>query len=44
MTAVLPIQKAGVDPAWRDHLTSLGAAWAAILLIFHRDAGDIVPI
>jgi exosortase A len=47
MTAVLPIEKASVTPereAWRTHLAALGAAWAAILLIFPRDAGDIASI
>jgi exosortase A len=47
VTAVLPIEKAGAGPAeegWRTHLAGLGAAWAAILLLFHRDAADMVSI
>jgi exosortase A len=47
MTALLAIKRAGVDPAergWRGHLAGLGAAWASILLLFHRDAADMVSI
>jgi exosortase A len=47
MTAVLPIEKASIAPereTWRAHLAGLGAAWAAILLIFHRDTADIASI
>jgi exosortase A len=43
----MPIEKAGVDPAeqgWRTHLAGLGAAWAAILFLFHRDTADMVSI
>jgi exosortase A len=29
---------------WRAHLAGLGLAWAAILALFHRDAGDIAAI
>ncbi|WP_129792845.1 exosortase A [Sphingosinicella sp. CPCC 101087] len=29
---------------WSRHLAALGLAWAAILLILHRDAGEIVAI
>ncbi|HEX8238407.1 MAG TPA: exosortase A [Allosphingosinicella sp.] len=42
MTAVLPIVRA--DPlaqAWRTHLVALGAAAAAIVLLFARDALDM---
>ncbi len=45
MTAVLPIVRA--DPfarAWRAHLAALGAAMAAILLLFGRDAADMATI
>jgi exosortase A len=45
MTAVLPIVRA--DPlaqAWRNHLVALGAAAAAILLLFAGDALDMVRI
>jgi exosortase A len=47
MTAVLPIHQAGAagaEQGWRTHLTGLAAAWSAILLLFHRDAADIVSI
>jgi exosortase A len=46
MTAVLPIAKA--EPAtaagWREHGLVLAALWAALLLLFRRDAADIVGI
>lgn len=45
MTAVLPIVRA--DPlasAWRSHLLALGAASAAILLLFARDSADMAGI
>jgi exosortase A len=45
VTAVLPIVRA--DPlarAWRSHLAALGAATAAILLLFARDAADMAAI
>jgi exosortase A len=45
MTAVLPIVRA--DPlaqAWRSHLAALGAAIAAILLLFAGDAADMATI
>jgi exosortase A len=45
MTAVLPIVRA--DPlacAWRSHLVALGAAAAAIGLLFARDAVDMAEI
>ncbi|MGZ8285388.1 MAG: exosortase A [Allosphingosinicella sp.] len=45
MTAVLPIVRA--DPraqAWRLHLVALGAAAAAILLLFARDALDMARL
>jgi exosortase A len=45
MTAVLPIVRA--DPlarAWRWHIVALASAWAAILLLFARDAVDMARI
>ncbi|MET1113182.1 MAG: exosortase A [Allosphingosinicella sp.] len=45
MTAVLPIVRA--DPlaqAWRSHLVALGAAAAAILLLFARDLLDMADL
>jgi exosortase A len=45
MTAVLPILRSG--PAalgWRTHLTALGAAWTAILLLFAGDAAAMAAI
>jgi exosortase A len=46
MTAVLPIVKA--EPAtaagWREHCVGLAALAAAILLLFRKDAADIVGI
>lgn len=45
MTAVLPIARA--DPlahAWRPHLAALASAWAAILLLFARDAADMATL
>ncbi len=45
MTAVLPIVRAGpLGRAWRAHLAALGAAMAAILLLFARDAADMATI
>jgi exosortase A len=46
MTAVLPIEKARPLTAegWRTHLTALGAVWASLLLLFWRDAADLVAI
>lgn len=42
MTALaLPLARA---TPWRTHLAALGLVWAAILALFHRDAGDIVAI
>jgi exosortase A len=43
MTAVLPIARAKplTAPGWRIHLAGLGALWAALLLLFHRDVGDV---
>jgi exosortase A len=32
------------DPAWRPHLLALGGAVAGLLLLFHRDAADMVRI
>ena len=45
MTAVLPIVRA--DPlaqAWRSHIVALAGAWAAMLLLFARDALDMAII
>ncbi|MGA9581609.1 MAG: exosortase A, partial [Allosphingosinicella sp.] len=45
MTAVLPIVRAvPLASAWRNHLVALGAAAAAILLLFARDAFDMARI
>jgi exosortase A len=44
MTAVLPIQRAEPLDAWRTPLVALGAAGAAILLLFARDAADMAAI
>jgi exosortase A len=45
MTAVLPIVRADRQAqAWRSHLLALGAAAAAILLLFARDAFDMARI
>jgi exosortase A len=47
MTAVLAIEKAGesgLARGWRAHLAGLAAAWAAILILFHRDAADMAAI
>jgi exosortase A len=47
MTAVLPIAKAapvlGIA-GWRAHLTALGWLASAILILFHRDAADMVGL
>lgn len=46
MSLALPA-RAGAGIAlspWRLHLAGLGALWAAILLLFHRDAAHIVSI
>jgi exosortase A len=48
MTAILPIRKAEALEAegqgWRTHLVALGAAAAAILLLFYRDAAGMVSV
>lgn len=46
MTAAVAIrpEAAAGNRAWRTHLAALGAAWAAILLLFARDAIDMVSI
>jgi len=46
MTAILPIAQARPAAAegWRPHLAALGAVSAAILLLFRRDAADIVAV
>jgi exosortase A len=45
MTAVLPIVRADLRAlAWRNHLVVLGAAAAAILLLFARDAVDMARL
>lgn len=38
-TAALPIP---AQSAWRTHLIWLGVAWTGLLLLFHRDAVDMV--
>jgi exosortase A len=43
MTVALPIARAAASP-WRAHLIALGAVWAAMLALFHRDAADIATI
>lgn len=47
MTAVLPIARArplrGIG-GWRGHLAALGLLAAAILLLFHADAADLVGV
>lgn len=35
---------APLDAAWRSALTRLGLAWAAIMLVFWRDAADLLRI
>lgn len=45
MTAALPIAAAPVSAGgWRTHLFALGGLAAALLLLFHRDAADMVRI
>jgi exosortase A len=46
MTAALAIgtAPAAAGTGWRPHLVALAALWAAILLLFARDAADIVSI
>jgi exosortase A len=46
MTVVLPIERfsTAAMQAWRLHLTALGIVSAAILLLFRRDAADMVEI
>jgi exosortase A len=50
MTALLPIEKAGPlegeaeARAWRAHLLALAGSVAALLLLFHGDAADMVAI
>jgi exosortase A len=44
MTVALPIALPAADSRWRTHLVALGAAAAAILALFHRDAADIAAI
>ena len=34
----------GPASGWRAHLTALAAVWAAILLLFHRDAAGMVSV
>jgi len=40
----LPVWRGLMKPGWPRHLTALGGLWAAILLIFARDAADMVTI
>ncbi|HYJ82828.1 MAG TPA: exosortase A [Allosphingosinicella sp.] len=45
MTAVLPVRRAEpLDSAWRAHLAAVGAAGAAILLLFAGDAVDMARL
>ncbi len=45
MTAVLPVRRAEpLDSAWRTHLAALGAAAAAILLLFVSDWADMAAL
>jgi exosortase A len=46
MSASLSIALAwpNVSLGWRRHLAALGAVWAAILILFHRDAARIVTL
>ncbi|HEX2763749.1 MAG TPA: exosortase A [Allosphingosinicella sp.] len=44
MTAALPIVRAPAAEVWRPHLLALGAAAAAILILFAGDAGDMAQI
>jgi exosortase A len=47
MTALLPIEAAppvAMDARWRGHLAALCGAAAAILILFHRDAGHMASI
>jgi len=47
MTALLWIERAApiaIDERWRAHLTALGAAAAAILVLFHREAFHMAEI
>ncbi|MEZ0242377.1 MAG: exosortase A [Sphingomonas sp.] len=32
------------SPTWKRHAAMLAGAWAALLLLFHRDAGDLATI
>ncbi len=45
MTASLALSASRAAPtAWRRHLAALAVAWGAILLLFRRDAADMVLI
>ncbi|MFL6843816.1 MAG: exosortase A [Allosphingosinicella sp.] len=44
MTAALAIARARPAEGWRVHLAALAAAWAAILLLFARDAAGMATI
>ena len=44
MTAAVPIVRAPAVEGWRAHLLVLGAAAAAILMLFARDAADVAAI
>jgi hypothetical protein len=47
MTAALPIARAAPllgATGWRAHLTVLGFVAATILVLFHRDAADMVGL
>ncbi|MDQ8754689.1 exosortase A [Sphingosinicella sp. LHD-64] len=44
MTLAVRLDAAAVAGPWRTHLVALGAAAAAILALFHRDAADVAAI
>ncbi len=44
MSVALPLPRAAQPSLWRTHLVALGAAWAAILVLFHRDAATAAAI
>lgn len=43
MIAALSLRRASLS-AWQLHLGALGLVWAAMLILFHADAADIVAI
>ncbi len=47
MTVAFPksaFDRASIDAAWRTPLALLTGAWAALLILFHRDVGDLAFI